>query len=799
MEVRGELPGRGVLWQPRQGEYALGIVVKATFTLAPGEAKLATTQEPLVEGDTYWDGDAARSLLAASDLAPSKPLCDVVLVGHAYTPKGSASRQATVRLAFEDVDKSIEVRTDRSVGPDGTIYQGNRWTRMPLVYERAAGGHGTWNPVGVHPASRDMYGRTPLPNLMPPGRADDAARFPEPLGFGPIAPSWPARAERLGYHPLPTPALLAAQPLADGFDLGWFNVAPIDQQIASLPEDGHLLLENLHPLHPVLATSLPGIKPRVMAERRGGREPVAMRADTLWVDVDRGQLFVVWRGQLALDRPNEEGTIRVDVDRPRKSWQTVQQAIGRETLSEEATRPGTREHPAARSGARPRGEALPFSGRGAQGPKGTARGEVPKLDALPFQQNATRAMPAAVSVGLPFRAKNTDATANPSVPPEPHSAKLGEVTTSTSFASLAQVPASAAPPASWSAPQQSFQGPPAYAPPVFAPQPEPPPVPAPQFGAPPPAPAPVAGPAMLGAQPPPVMQHAGAAALGGLVTASNAAADPSVASARAGAVARRIEGDVLHLLWFSPEIAPRIHRKPEWKKILDALEKGPFDPEIDQPALSEDPSELEDRREVFEVLARGTSSSQDGVDRSLFDAVRADGRFAPQLLLLTGELRFDFDELEQLKANVSAATPFSENDEPLKKVLEQTTQFLGSPELVSSPDVSAAMSRRIQDAFAASNRPVSATYLDEQTERALLERRAYQKRAVFGEPHLRSLFYFAGSDTGVPTYLPESLGKKLPLFRRLRVRLLVEAHFQADQFESHPAALRAVAIARIVR
>jgi hypothetical protein len=43
------------------------------------------------------------------------------------------------------------------------------------------------------------------------------------------------------------------------------------------------------------------------------------------------------------------------------------------------------------------------------------------------------------------------------------------------------------------------------------------------------------------------------------------------------------------------------------------------------------------------------------------------------------------------------------------------------------------------------------------------------------------------------------VGKQLPLFRRLRIRTLAEAHFQADQYESHAAALKAVAVARIVR
>jgi hypothetical protein len=300
------------------------------------------------------------------------------------------------------------------------------------------------------------------------------------------------------------------------------------------------------------------------------------------------------------------------------------------------------------------------------------------------------------------------------------------------------------------------------------------------------------------AQGAPVMMHASAATLGGLVSASNAAADP-----RAGAVAARaprvIEGDVLHLLWFNPDVAPRVRRKPEWKKILDRLEQGPFDPEVDEPALVDDPAEMEDRREVYEVVARGAPSSQDGIDHALLDAVRSDGRFAPQLLLLVGEVRFDFDELETLKATVSASTPFASNDEELKKTIEQATGFLSTPGLVASPDVSASMTSRVREAFGHANRPVAPTYLDDQTERALLERRAYQKRSVFGEPHLRSLFFFAGSSTGIPTYFPDALARKLPLFRRLRTRLIVEVHFQADQYEAHSAALKVVAVARIVR
>ena len=295
------------------------------------------------------------------------------------------------------------------------------------------------------------------------------------------------------------------------------------------------------------------------------------------------------------------------------------------------------------------------------------------------------------------------------------------------------------------------------------------------------------------------MNHAASAALGGLVSASNAAADPRTKAAPPGLVARAVEGDVLYLIWYNPEAAARVRRRPEWKKLLDQLEQGPFDPEVDEPSLADAPGELEDRREVYEIIARGTPSGQGAVDDALLDAVRADGRFAAQLLLVAGELRFDFDELQTLKAVISAATPFTANDEELKRRVDAAARFLATPGLVAAPDVATTMTTKVREAFVAADHPVPKTYLDDQTERALLERRAYQRREVFGEPQLRCQFFFSGSASGIPAYLPEAVGKRLPLFRQLRARLLCEAHFRADQFESHNAALKVVALARIVR
>jgi hypothetical protein len=104
------------------------------------------------------------------------------------------------------------------------------------------------------------------------------------------------------------------------------------------------------------------------------------------------------------------------------------------------------------------------------------------------------------------------------------------------------------------------------------------------------------------------------------------------------------------------------------------------------------------------------------------------------------------------------------------------------------------MTARIRETFAQGKRAVPDTHLVEQTDRVLLAQRRYQKRIVFGAPHLRCLIHLEGAV--VPGYLPESLAKKLPMFQRFRGRLIAEVQQQADQYETYPASLRVVALVR---
>ncbi|UQA62816.1 DUF2169 family type VI secretion system accessory protein [Polyangium aurulentum] len=304
-----------LLFRQTSGEWAQAVVCKATYVLSPGLAKLAAEQEPPNEDDNHWNDDTSRSLYAPSDLVPFKPHADVLLVGSAFAPGNVPVQSLTVRLAAARIDKSIEVLGDRA-SRDGIAQEAARFTTMPLRYERAAGGPETWNPVGMNLYARpDAQGLVRLPNLQPSALAGrDPRMLNAPVGFGPIAPSWPGRATKLGRNAGYFSDITWRQrPLPDGVDLSFFNAAPHDQQAAELRDDERIVLENLHREHPQLVTMLPGLHPRAFVVESAGalRQEIKMKCDTLWIDTDRSICTLTWRGILPLARADEPGRVAI--------------------------------------------------------------------------------------------------------------------------------------------------------------------------------------------------------------------------------------------------------------------------------------------------------------------------------------------------------------------------------------------------------------------------------------------------------------------------------------------------------
>ena len=303
------------------------------------------------------------------------------------------------------------------------------------------------------------------------------------------------------------------------------------------------------------------------------------------------------------------------------------------------------------------------------------------------------------------------------------------------------------------------------------------------------------------------------AAAGALASVLRFEASPArTTSAAEPRQAPRVEAtDALELVWFDVESTPRLRRKAAFRAILLALEKKPLDPDFDDPALAKEPMLVEDRREVFEILARAEPTNHAALDATLARCLREDGKFVPAIALFSGELELPFDEVAALRATLSTVTPFVGTDDALRAAVDTARELLALPELIAAPAVVEGLTRRIEDAFAQGKRAVPVGYLEAQRERVLLEQRRYQRRAVFGDKFLRAVLRLDGEATakqtaaarasanpGVPAYLPPSVADLLPLASRFRARLVAEIRLGADPAESHPAALKVLALVRAV-
>lgn len=125
-----------LVWQEQPGDYTLTVVCKATYTLQRGLSPLALEPEDVNEAENYWDDDPQKGLYAPSDLAPTKDMPEVLLVGSAFAPRGEPVRGLAVRMVIGSIDKTM----DLVAPPDAPAF-----TRMPLA--RGEGGFGPRPPT----------------------------------------------------------------------------------------------------------------------------------------------------------------------------------------------------------------------------------------------------------------------------------------------------------------------------------------------------------------------------------------------------------------------------------------------------------------------------------------------------------------------------------------------------------------------------------------------------------------------------------------------------------------------------
>ncbi len=784
------LPATGFKWQSRSGAHALTVIVKATFQLHPGRAVLAPQQEPIQDADRFWDNDSTRTVFAPSDRVPFKTRADVVLVGHAFAPAKQPVRSLIARMIVGAIDKSIEVWCDRGIRRhDGQLLEGHRFVQMPLRWERAAAGPDLSNPAGVRSdAPVDAYGMIPVANLQPAwtviSQRPESIAF-APMGFGPVGAAWPERRKKLGQYGVQFPEYgWEERPLPEGLDYEYFNVAPLDQQPTEIHSEERILLENLHPDYPQLVTQLPGIVPVVVLERQnGGHEQIELHADTLWIHSDRGLCTLIFRGRIGLTHPQEAGRISVSLPG------SVEEVV--ELSPDEVV-----EDPSKTMGL---------------GGNFDIASIVAKAAAMGYQVPASPALPFA-----PGKHAN-----EPSAPPPPRASDPGISTDA-----LAALRAGRHVPRVAVGDRTYMASPPSPSSPHIA-MPQPGPAPPPVVAAPAvvmanqsdspwlssQAPAPLAAPQTIGtaavaaaaAMASIPLPHVDQASRGGILAASNAAAGaiatsmPLRESRPAPPPVAVVESprEMIQFLWIDEDSVGVIRRVPAWKKLLAETERKPKSRRVEVVEAAKEPWVADDKRELYEIVTRGSSMDGRGVDEALDEAIGQKGPFVAPMAMLAGDVEMLFDELETLKAALSAAAAHvGPADENLRAAVAHAKEYLQTPGLTPIPAACEALTTRIRETFVKEKKGFPADYIDTQTERALLAGRHYQKRDVFDMTALRCRIWIAGEQFPIAAYLPEVTMKKLPMYRRFNARVIGEVHPAQDPYEQAARVLRVLVLAR---
>ncbi len=281
--------------------------VKATYRLQPDAAPAAWPEKPLAAaGDRFVGGDQKKGLAYATDFIPYKPQADFAVVGTAHWPPGGPVASFPVRVTVGQIRKEVAVIGPRTWVPQllfGRPHpsEAGPAESVPLLYSDAWGGpKSRLNPIGKGPDGPDVA-------RLEPGPFDPRRSYhhdPDPSAFGPIPAAWPFRQERVGTYSKEWAATRWPWLPLD-FDWSHYNATAPDQWFDGyLRGDEPLEFENMHHEHPVYRSHLPGVRPRLFLEQLVQKlgDEVAFREvpldlDTLWVDMDKEQLVLVWRGR----------------------------------------------------------------------------------------------------------------------------------------------------------------------------------------------------------------------------------------------------------------------------------------------------------------------------------------------------------------------------------------------------------------------------------------------------------------------------------------------------------------------
>ena len=303
----------GKTWgRDKDGVHQWIVCVKGTFDIRPdGKIGLSDEQlQPLFVPE--YNGEAGLSSLRYdADLVLLKPTTDVVLNGTAYAPGGRSRTEFLVGLKVGHKQKVLKVKGNQrwSTGPLGGAPSAPQpVTSVPILYERAFGGHDRVHPDPVHQRidSRNPVGcgvvadlshraGQPLPNFeYPEGNLEAAG----PAGFGAIDSFWSPRKEFAGAYDAAWQRDRFPLVPAD-WDPRALLSSPVDQRPDRYLSGGEIVeLLNLTP-NGKFAFALP--KVHLTLRTRLDRRVVEhdARLCTVIIEPDQSRLLMLWIGSLS--------------------------------------------------------------------------------------------------------------------------------------------------------------------------------------------------------------------------------------------------------------------------------------------------------------------------------------------------------------------------------------------------------------------------------------------------------------------------------------------------------------------
>jgi hypothetical protein len=292
-----------------QGAHEWIVAVKGTFDIrADGQLVPAEEQLDALLAGEYHGEPGQSSLRYDADVVAAKPTTDLLLNGTAYAPERRPSTDFMIGMAVGPLRKVLRVRGNRRRG-DGVFASGcEPVTEVPIVYERAYGGHDlggvdvrrhrldSRNPVGVGIGAKGSLQDTLLPNFeYPDGNVEKAG----PAGFGAIDSHWTPRLELQGTYDAAWQAGRAPL-LPNDWDARSLLCAPRDQ----LPPT-HLLggerveLANLTPSGS-LSFQLPRIFFRFQTRIDGRIVEHRGQLASVVIEPDHRRVLMVWQSSLAV-------------------------------------------------------------------------------------------------------------------------------------------------------------------------------------------------------------------------------------------------------------------------------------------------------------------------------------------------------------------------------------------------------------------------------------------------------------------------------------------------------------------